>query len=129
MFAISRQPLTQRDSRWEMFLTSIAQAYVDTLAFRVTKKVGKIKEKRRNQITCAKCFWWQREIGADGLPDPTKRNFGKCTNPRQCGEVLAFNPYKLDTKEEREMAVATKPIFTRLGQTCKYAKRKTDLRL
>lgn len=128
LYAISREPLRQTDPRWEMLLGTIATAYVDTLKFRVAKKVGNVKEKRRNQVTCAKCFWWKQPLGPDGEVDRSK-NFGQCTNPKQNSEMLAFNPYKIATKEEREEAVRAKPVFSRRGQHCKYAKRKTDLRL
>jgi len=129
LYAISSKPLTQKDPRWNIYCGTLAHAYVDTLKARVVSIAGRIRSKKVNKVNCSGCFWWQQPRDpVTGAVERTKK-FGRCMEPKQNGEVLGFNPYKLQTKEERDNKLSESEIWTRQGQTCKGAKKKSTLKL
>lgn len=125
LYAMTREPLKERDPRWGILFGTIANVFVDTIKFRVERKVGSIRDRKSNKVGCGRCYWWKKcQTSAGVIP-----KFGQCTNPKKGGEVISFDPYKYPDKAERDAKLASSPIYTKSNHSCTSAKRKTDLRL
>lgn len=130
LFRDIRTPMTIQDRRWKILAETLASFYVQNLHARVQRHVSKIKAKKSNQVSCGKCFWFQqRKEAGDDEVDIGKERYGICTNPVERSQVLAFNPYKCSTKEERNEKAKAYPIWRATSQTCRSSKRQTDVKI
>ena len=128
LFAINREPITQRDRRWDWLIGTIAQFYVETLKYRVEKRVGNIRQKKQNRVTCLKCFWWKQRETIDGEIIKSDK-YGRCTNPKEREMVLAFNPYDYDDNKERSIMAEAKFVYRKSSSSCRSALRKVDIKI
>jgi len=128
LYRIVNSPLGARDKRWHHLMGEIAIFYVETMKARVERQVGRVRAKKTNKVSCGKCFWFKFREDANGKPLKGDR-FGYCVNPVERSQVLAFNPYKVESKEERTEMARSMPIWRATSQTCRSAKKDTDVKI
>jgi len=128
LYRIATGPLTRQDKRWKHLMAEIAIFYVETMKARVERQVGRVRAKKTNKVSCGKCFWFRFRQDSEGKQMKGDR-FGYCTNPVEKSQVLAFNPYKAETKEERTEMAKAMPVWRATSQTCRSAKKDTDVKI